>query len=519
MTIAPEADAVPTPTWHGSPPDAPQRYLAFVKDGRNERLRDMIAESERKVEAARADLADYTQAIETNRRRIIEQRNRLAEVRQDLNDLPTPEELQAEVERIKAIPNVFGIRVDSDGTLVVHVRTYVTYEGSRVDLGDFEICFEEDLDYTSWPVVYTRVPTAPGGDHDVGCRRGFEREQREGSIYYGYFKFNRADAEIIRSLLASGVIYEALVLMLSRMCSIDEDFIGCFQKLAEGADPSPTWRGYMDELTDGLHKTIDRFANGPVRVQIAEAQHYIDHYEAELRKYADRVREKNTQIRQLEAEVQELRSQQHGEIDERAVLQELRYIKGLPGVMGVRFNEYGIPVFHIRTSHVLENRRYDLGDFEVALTEEGCLDPRGVVSIHQTRSSRGRREHLFFHAERGTRADGAAEGWFCFGGRSSDLTRLFRRGEFGQMMHLLVNTMNGVNRDYRRHDTLNDYYREIPMNAVWRTRRNRPRRRPRGVPAQQVAATVDQPLAVRTVPPERRRRLAQVLGGIALRRG
>lgn len=471
MTAVGQTAGPPAPTWHGQSPDAYQRYLAFVKQtGRGQRREQLVA-LDRSINRQRRDLEAYTGAIRELRASSAQYRARQEELQAQLLEIPTIEELRAEAERIKALPNMLGIRIDSRGLLVAQLRTFVRHEGVRYDMGDFEIALGQQRRRDELWVVETRKPG--------GYNPRFTHRENFDNLRHGTYDMNfRADFLPLRDLLRKGLLYEFLMVIIDRMCQIDEDYLDDLEALPANLaeDPAPVWRGFMGEFEEALGRTIDMLKNEPLKKQIKELHSEIENCERELRNHAESVRAINDRLRAAEAERLQLLAQPNEEVNEEAVLEEFRYITRLPGVMGTKFDREGIPVVHVRTSHELGGRRYDMGDFEVSFTrdtENG--DERSVLRIVQTRKAK-HEQHLYFH-ENYRNHEGTIAGWFCLGHRADEVSRYFVRGQYGLMMHLLINTMNGINDGARYHENLIQYYTEIPPNAIWRRRLRLRRRR------------------------------------------
>src|SRR5262249_43372529 len=151
-------------------------------------------------------------------------------------------------------------------------------------------------------------------------------------------------------------------------------------------------------------------------------------------------------------------------VDEDRAREELRYITSLPGVMGMKFTRDGTPVLHVRLSHLRNGHRYDMGDMEITFS------PRlgnSVVAMVLTRTSMSGNAPLYWGSIR-RRDDGAMEGEFCHGSRSEELRLLFNRGDFSQFVHLIMNTLDGINQGHG--SNLRDTFTEIPEGCVWRPR-------------------------------------------------
>jgi hypothetical protein len=117
---------------------------------------------------------------------------------------------------------------------------------------------------------------------------------------------------------------------------------------------------------------------------------------------------------------------------------ELTFIRSLPGYQGMRVDaDYGALVVRFHTAALYQNRAYDMGDYEVHIGRSDGLMPYMTcvrcTLLHGTSSA-------YWSA---TRREGY--GTFCFGGRGSHIRKLYAAGEYGMMLHLIMNSMNHFN--------------------------------------------------------------------------
>lgn len=214
--------------------------------------------------------------------------------------------------------------------------------------------------------------------------------------------------------------------------------------------PPPSWRGFMKGTDETLVESMRSVIEEGRRDQLQRLQQLTSDLDYTIEDYAQALRKKRDERSKAQAQLRSLRHAEELGFDAEAVLRDIAYIKTLPGVMGMRL-ERGKVWVHIRTSGTYNDKRYDMGDFEVCLGKYTGTDPRGVLDIVCTRTGTKPyppgdyyyyREHPYFHGE--VRRNGTADGWFCFGARAGQIRDLRDKGEYGQMMHLVINTMNSI---------------------------------------------------------------------------
>lgn len=213
----------------------------------------------------------------------------------------------------------------------------------------------------------------------------------------------------------------------------------------------------------------------------------IAYRRARIEEYANAMKDLRQALARDQAELRDLESDEFDlEKAEQALLADIEYIKTLPGVLGTRV-EAGRFIVHVRCSSEYDGKLYDFGDFEVTLApSRQRYSTSEVLDVYCTRiGMRKNREgyyyrHPYFHEEQ--RRNGTSTGWFCFGNRTDQIRRLFKRGDYGEMMHLVINTMNSVtegSEDYYQ------YFTEIPFPVKEQLRRRavlritRPKLRPK----------------------------------------
>ena len=198
----------------------------------------------------------------------------------------------------------------------------------------------------------------------------------------------------------------------------------------------------------------------------------------DLKYFERQVSDTHRKLAKAKADLARLRreSKQHVEVDRQTALAELRYITSLPGVMGMRFTHNGVPVVHVRTSLVLQGRRFDLGDYEIHFV--GDSEQSGSIpTMVRTRSPHRGRSYYWGN---GRMVEGGYEGSFCFGNRHNDISSFFRAGDFGHMLNLMIDSLNSINGGESNIDGVAHSLLESPADVLWSMRvRSRPRRRRR----------------------------------------
>lgn len=468
----PELKAPPKPKWKGTPPGLVDKFLAFVR-AQNAQTRVVRRQQVvREIDSLEDDKRYNTSEISYYRDVITRYRRELATQEELLIALDDLSRYDEGLINLLDHPSLLGIRADSRGCLVAHVRTYLPEDGDgkRAYLGDFEVSlrFAYSQDYGDTVISVAQT--------DRHCRNhwsgGFSRSTHEDSVSYGRLRFYEDGR---RAMLSEG-----------RFTDLLDDFMGMIVRnsttrsthcQAEEPEP-PTWSGIAPNLEFMLRRTLDLTVNGPAREKITRASNELASAKTSVSGYTSRIREINRKLSQKRAELEQIDTEpQEGDFDEDDAREQLRYITSLPGVMGVRFERYNgldVPVLHVRASTLYMGERYDVGDFEIMFRE--TYDTPSVVPVTQTRSAAGRHNTLYYHP---VRFAGSGYNWFCFGRRGSELQDLFRHGDYGQFAQIAINTINSINTGDQPY--IRDYYPAIPLDATWRplaeTQRKRPRRR------------------------------------------
>ncbi|MFZ1802143.1 MAG: hypothetical protein WAW62_04225 [Candidatus Saccharimonas aalborgensis] len=373
------------------------------------------------------------------------------------------------LEALFALPEVIATRVDRHGALVVLIRPI---RDDGLDIGDFEISFDDLVaDYNSY-IVRSRLT-----QDDVRYRK-----LRVSDSFGNNTHLFRVDSISRQQFLDfyTNLDLTGLVRAVSEQINeVTASSRALLQQTVPGAEP--LWDGFVEnplKALKQLHKrALDR--HGLIR-QIREQERYVADYDRAVHDLRVQIRQNEASIRQMEAELAALEAAalRHGEIIDLAdARRTLRFITHMPGFLGMRFDEDGTAVIHVRTSWVYRDQRYDLGDFELWLRPNRSIHGGyGVVPIHATRLPSGDRSTTYFNRYASHRPGLNENDWFCFGGRSGVLNSILNDGDFGHFVNVAVNCMNSVNNvDERDHAR---YLPVIPMEEVWRHQpRTRARRR------------------------------------------
>lgn len=463
----------PLPTWHGMPPDLVDQYLAFTRRYRDKSLAERIRRIEARIQEIGYDRSDALDYIKSCRRRAAE---RVALVAQREHELAMLSDVNLYEEGLLELmyePSLLGIRVNSAGRLVLHVRAYKQEDGESRYVGDFEFSldtFTSDYFY----FIQTDVST----DRHVATQADRIFDMKEGVIQSTLYENPRK----FRGLLQEGDFCGLAKALTERLClaARTKHWLGL-----DTAEPEPTWSGIAPGVERALVRTLDFVLRTSARDALADAQEALARDRRDQKYYADRLRtltreltEKRAELATLQASVGTL------ELDEEAVRKELRYMTSLPGVMGVRFENVGrdglVPVIHVRTTTVHNGRRYDLGDYELVLSRHHG-EQAGVIETRQTRQARS--PGLYYHTGSYDRGCGCCvyRTWFCFGNRARELAEQFDAGNFPAFLHLAINSLNSINERELSYYDLGSYFIGIDDDEVWVphmvTVRRRPRRR------------------------------------------
>ena len=240
----------------------------------------------------------------------------------------------------------------------------------------------------------------------------------------------------------------------------------------------PTWHGvddHVESTATGLLLAATNEALRTWRVQRdEELEQLILSTQSEIARLAMLLRERNQDLSNHRAELRELRdSPEPTPVTIDDVETQLRFIRELPGILGVRIDGDRVMV-HVRTGALFNRRWYDFGDFEIALGRPiwgtGCeLDIRCTRS--GTRIHRDRWDGYTYHENhlywsQAQNSDQTGTGHFCFGSRRQDIMSLRDQGRYAEMLHLVIASMNGVNRSH--FDALERHYNSYRLRRAKR---------------------------------------------------
>lgn len=463
----------PLPRWHGMPPDLVDQYLAFTRRYRDKSLAERIRRIEARIEEMGRDRSDASAYIKSYRSRAVENAALVVQREHELAMLSDVSLYEEGLLGLMYEQALLGIRVNSAGRLVLHLRAYKQEGGESRYVGDFEF----NLDSLTGQYLYfiqtdvsTDRHTATSADRIVDTREGVIQS----TLYESPWNF--------QGLLQKGDFCGLARALVERVClaSRTKQWLGL-----DTAEPEPTWRGIAPGVERALARTLDFVLRASARDALADAQEALAKDRRDQQYYTDRLRTLNRELTEKRAELTMLQASVGTlELDEEVVKKELRYMTSLPGVMGVRFENVGqdglVPVIHVRTTTVHNGRRYDLGDYELVLSRHHG-EQAGVIETRQTREARS--PGLYYHTRPYDRWCGCCvyRTWFCFGNRARELAELFDAGNFPSFLHLAINSLNSINERELSYYDLGSYFIGIDDDEVWVphmvTVRRRPRRR------------------------------------------
>lgn len=447
------------PTWSGFPPDLVAKWLEFTATIHANRLAEHIVRLGARITSAEFQIRNKGSLLKSTKEQITRNQQEIASLRERLVR-PEQTALQEAVEGLLTVPEVIGTRVDSAGRLLIMVR--VTHE--EHDLGDYELLARETVASFTRIEAVRHVKQHPYLSPQVSARRWI------------YHIPSGEGGELVRKLELAQFVRWAL----AEIRNIPDYRLGTYPLQSDTA-PEQVWDGYTANPTKALlHGWEDLQTVNHDRLASLEREQREAKVTRE--RLINQIRECQREVRDLRAEraVAKQAQEAGGSRSQEQLTNELRYITTrLKGVMGIRFTSDGTPIIHIRTSHVCDGQRYDMGDIQITLIPHTHTE--GVVLATLTR--RGKSPPLYWHHF--SRDREGETGFFCFGNRAYQLNELLRQGEFGQLLHLLINGLNAVNDYMDSPEMLNDRFERIPMDAEWvpkALQRRRPRRRPRTGP-------------------------------------
>jgi hypothetical protein len=447
----------PMPSWHGTPPDLTTQYVEFMRNNANVLLAAQQTHIEDAIRDAEYHKRDSLTGARMLRESIGQRRARLVELSASLEDTTDLSRYDESLAAVIAHPSVIGIRADSGGRLITHVRLFKKIDETDAYVGDFEIALYVTLTgVRSEQLTIAQTDLGP----DERWSYGFDETRSQDGIVFGYLT---SHYPVFQPLLQSGDFVGLIDAAIQRITF--QAYTKRDQRQAE--EPrEPTWTGTMSDIETALRRTLEWSVNSVIREQIRKEETCIADERRRASDRADSVRTYNLTLSRLRAELEDAkRAIATSSFDEEAALEQLRYITTLPGVMGVRFIDNEpytgkIPVFHVRTSMIYYGERYDMGDYEI---EFRARTGAAVVRVNQTREV-NRRKGTYYHPGSGCACCDNGN-WFCFGDRATELRKLFERGEYGEFMHIAINTLNSVNSGDLY--SVVERLAKIDMDAIW----------------------------------------------------
>ncbi|MGV9002055.1 MAG: hypothetical protein ACOH18_03845 [Candidatus Saccharimonadaceae bacterium] len=455
----PNLTAPPAPSWYGMPADLVTRYTAFMRQrlinqahALPEKLRMQLEHTQRRIDSSREEVSSYRETVNEFRRQITEIESRV---------MPTEQDIEQEIANLLELPEVIGTRIDHLGQLIVLLRLTKEIEGVVYDAGDVELRYDAHLIFGDDQSLAFTALRRTGSTYVSGYGR------QKGDLFVDYLPVGRQHD--VMSLLSRGQITEVTQLFIERMISEVSRYFSNRYDIEK--PPERPWENYLTSPAKAALRVIEK-SQADRASTLESLRSNLERYQGRLTHLLDSLRSYQAEARATRAELARLEALPTVvDIDTDTIRRELWFITHIPGMMGVRFEADGTPVFHLRTSHELDGKRFDMGDYEVKLTRNTFESHAGVVGTKSTRQS-GR--SAYWHPELGR------DGWFCFGNRASEIIDHFESNEIGLMLHLIVNGMNAINHHDNYVDQLRRQFPEIPIDAVWVNRpKQRPRRRPR----------------------------------------
>lgn len=454
--VAPEVHTLPEPSWTQSDNNLLPRWQRYLAWHSNRYGNQEIERLSREIARIDALIPEYIRTIDTRKTGMGKWRKELSELEQAGG--PSDDEIMAKYEAVITSPHVIGTRTDAWGCLVVLIDPRIDGAEDR-ESGVYEISYKSfSLGVFDAPLI------------DQSMRYYFQRfdgrvntENHHGpkrlSVSLYDLGTNLTDA------LATYDIESAVDYFVARLRKLVRYFgpTGLQKKVTGRADQIP-WQGL--QVADPvrairlLHDACQDSKEDKIRdikITIAAYERDIEDYQRIIRDLRKERREKQALIEQRKA------TRQKTTVDQTEAVRSLAYITALPGVIAIKFDNADIPVLHVRNSFVHENKRYDLGDFELKLTTETVYFGT-VLNVKRTRVPLGGTYEAGWH--------GMADA-FCFGNRNDEIMSAFYSGDLGHAVNVALGTMNTVNAGTY---AIEGYFAEIPLTAVWtRHRRQRPR--------------------------------------------
>ncbi|NCU37477.1 hypothetical protein EOL96_00205 [Candidatus Saccharibacteria bacterium] len=465
---------LPDPSWYGSPGDVVEQWLRYIAIFRRRstqeepaRLRQQIRSATDEVGIYRREINDAEAYLATIGQQVQELRERIASGGPDFDAIAA---------EILALPFVVASRVDNYGRLAILVRPT---RSDGKDIGDFELSFQSFK-----PRWYSSYMTWSRTTENVIHNVQFENIRKEDFLPGSNRTMCRCSIEINEGRLTG--LRESY-----QYIEVIKHFVQRINRISDNAHILPnvgsnTLEPVYEDHVVNPGRALERLHHGLVGEsdveRLASLETLIEHKEAQINRYRQGIRTNQQNLRQLNSALEKLERLANAEIvlsdeDAKQAKRQLRFITtGIPGVMGMRFAEDGTPVVHVRSSFAHHGARYDFGDYELYLCprlDSGQFGGWGVVPVSLTRrpANRWLSPYLALYGREGELDAGS---WFCFGGRSPQLARLMQAGNFDHAVNVMVNSLNGVNREDLAFVMQNAT--QMPIDEVWH---NAPRRRPR----------------------------------------
>jgi hypothetical protein len=461
----------PLPKWHGMPPDLVDQYLAFVRRYQAKSVAERIRRLDVRIQEIGYSRSDAMDSIKSYRREVAESVESVAQCERKLAELSDVSMYEEGLLELMYEPSLLGIRVNSAGRLVLHLRAHKQEDGEFRYVGDFEF----NLDNLMGHYLYF-IQTDISTERHIATQADRLVDTKEGVIQSSLYESPRS----YRELLRQGDFVGLANALVERVCRAARSK---YRLQLDTAESEPVWRGIAPEIARALDRTLDLLVRAEAKDALAQAQRDLSDYKVRLKRSTDELRALNGELAEKRAELKKLQaSVDNLEFDEEAAKKELYYMTSLPGVMGVRFENVDgkglVPVVHVRTTMVYNGQRYDLGDYELVFYRHHG-ESAAVIETRQTRKARS--AGMYYHTGPYDYRCGCCRyrTWFCFGNRAAELTELFELGSFSAFLHLAINSLNSINESELSYYDLGSYFVKIDDDAVWMPRTVTARRRPR----------------------------------------
>lgn len=429
MTTRTRLRALPEPKWTQSDNDLLTKWMKFLEWHAQHEGNDELARLERLIRDMEASVLNYTKEVKQDNAEL----KRLNAILTELKNRPriTDEELQQRYEELVALPCVAGTRVGRVGELNILIDTApLCPEGKSV--GWVEVGHE----YFNRSRIYVI-------GEDIARLYGAYRR------YYYTDRLNLGEHKIVcyegprmynlDQLLTTGDLAAVIALITEHLSEVIRS-----RMRDDDMDPDNThigdipWSGYVTDPVKALRQLQKYGAVNGVEMQIRDTEASINQYEQYKDSNNRALREARTKLRnyksQLEA-LQRARANVVKDVERDEARRVLEYISTLSGVIAVKFDTDGIPVLHVRNSVVHNNKRYDLGDFELYLRPEDAAFGT-TMKVRRTRCPAGGSYEQGWHP---------TQNRFCFGGTSvTEILDAYRRGDFGHCVNIAIGIMNSV---------------------------------------------------------------------------